>query len=871
MKVAKGKTAVPEGRSVAHVERSRRLRYGLNTNRWWVECGVTALVATALLAFVFRLWRTDLRIPFTYSGDGLSMGSLVKTLMDNGWYLFNPALGAPFGRDFHDYPVPEFLHLLVLKLIGVLAPNFAFTANFYFCLTFPLAAGIAFGVLRRYGISFAVALVFSVLFAFLPAHFYRNIHHLFLAAYYTVPLSFLLAMEVARGGDLFGRVPADGEPGLQAWQTAACAIVLAISGLYYAFFSGVFVFVGGLYGSVRRRSWRPVLQAAVVGGLVVLLLACVTAPNILYRVQHGANFTVAKRFPVEAEVYGMRISQLLLPIQDHAIRLFQLIRRQYDEQGLAIPWNENAASSLGVVGALGFLVLLVSLMLSPGRASWTETLRTLGILNLAGVLLATIGGFGSIFAFTITPGIRGYNRISVFLGFLALFAIALTVEAARARIPTTVFYPALGCVMLFGVYDQTPNDMAEKHERGKKLFLSDEGFVRRIENSLPPGSMIFELPMMPWPENGHVGQLEDYDPVRGYLHSKTLRWSYGAMRGRYGDLWIENVSRQPVPELLSTLAFAGYAGIYVELRGYEDNAAALVATLRSELREEPWHSDVDDVVFFDIRKFASELKGQYSEQEWQTAREDLLNPVDVSWGGTCSSLEHSSQGGTWRWCGSRGDLVLEQHGQAARQLVALMNVQLAMPDTGRVELSGAGVRQSWSLGGGSSMAVQVPITAPPGRTVIHLASNGKTLRVPGDARDLVFKITDFRIVPAARTRGPVNIAWNGCSVDRGSEELRSCMNLVEITIANPYREGLDLLLTMSVRTAGARVPRIRLSAPGSETGFEGMADQALIAKRVLLPPGSTTIRMNFDGARTPVQIGDFIADEVRSAHVIPGN
>ena len=64
------------------------------------------------------------------------------------------------------------------------------------CSTFPLAALTAFLVLRRLGVGPPGAFAASVLFALLPYHFLRGEDHLFLAAYWAVPLGCFLVLSV---------------------------------------------------------------------------------------------------------------------------------------------------------------------------------------------------------------------------------------------------------------------------------------------------------------------------------------------------------------------------------------------------------------------------------------------------------------------------------------------------------------------------------------------------------------------------------------------------------------------------------------------------------------------------------------------------
>jgi phosphoglycerol transferase len=155
---------------------------------------------------------------------------------------------------------------------------------------------------------------------------------------------------------------------------------------------------------------------------------------------------------------------------------------------------------------------------------------------------------------------------------------------------------------------------------GIKLeFTNDARFVNSIENSVPPGSMIFQLPYVPFPENPVVvNKMYDYDLFRGYLHSQDLHWTYGAMKGRSGDAWYKEVSKQPPNELLKTISFAGFNGIYIDRFGYEDEADSLINQLSHDLGTQPVLSENRRLAFFSIIDYKNSLKSNYTPAEYES-------------------------------------------------------------------------------------------------------------------------------------------------------------------------------------------------------------------------------------------------------------
>src|SRR5206468_2739199 len=177
-------------------------------------------------------------------------------------------------------------------------------------------------------------------------------------------------------------------------------------------------------------------------------------PTIVYQAKWGQN-PVTARIPEEAEIYGMKITQLVLPINDHNLTALARLKAAYNSESRPVQ-NENERASLGVVGSAGLVALLVLLIL-PGRRGWPYD--PLAAVTGFTLLLATVGGFGAVFNHLVFDQVRCYNRVSVYLAFLCLFAALwwldrfLLTRTGRAR---RLRYPVLAGVALVGFLDQTP-------------------------------------------------------------------------------------------------------------------------------------------------------------------------------------------------------------------------------------------------------------------------------------------------------------------------------------------------------------------------------------------------------------------------------
>ena len=84
-------------------------------------------------------------------------------------------------------------------------------------------------------------------------------------------------------------------------------------------------------------------------------------------------------------------------------------------------------------------------------------------------------------------------------------------------------------------------------------FDSDRAFVERIERLLPPDAMVYQLPYTQFPEVPPLHREPLYSPMRMFVHSRHLRWSYGGMKGRPGDYWHQALDRLSVPDRLARI------------------------------------------------------------------------------------------------------------------------------------------------------------------------------------------------------------------------------------------------------------------------------------------------------------------------------
>lgn len=556
----------------------------------WVAVGLYAGVAAAsTIAAVtsLGLWGWDMRIPITYHGDALGSLAGVKTMIETGWTLHNPVLGFPGTQSMVPFPTTELLQLVILRLMTLFSHSAPLVVNTYYLGTYALIAVVALGVLRALAIAPAPAAFAAVLYSMLPYHVERGELHLFLAGYYLVPLAVLVALWAWTS-----KPPVFAPSGKDhRWHAtvrdprtiAALAICLALGlgGFYYAAFAMYFIALAASVNALCRRSWKhlvgpAILLAVIAFGLVVALSPYLASP------EHRTSPSIANRSPADTLVLGLNLSDMLLPAEGYRIPAVNQIQQRYSDALIAETWqleNEGRVGSLGAIGALGFLFLVSwlpyrALARERPRLKHGEAMTRLSVFTFFGILLAMNGGFGTLISLLVNAQVRAYNRISVFVAFFALTAVALLLDAWVEKTGNRAWvWSALIVVLLLGILDQTPGSPVRVYAMADRpytadAYRSDAEFVASIEKAVPRGSAIFQLPFIPFPESGTTNAMSDYEHYRGYLNSAALKWSYGAVRSTDAANFAEQTSKMPPKDMIAQLKQAGFAGLWLDLRGY---------------------------------------------------------------------------------------------------------------------------------------------------------------------------------------------------------------------------------------------------------------------------------------------------------------
>jgi phosphoglycerol transferase len=230
--------------------------------------------------------------------------------------------------------------------------------------------------------------------------------------------------------------------------------------------------------------------------------------------------------------------------------------------------------------------------------------------------------------------VRTWDRIVTFLAFFALLVCAIWFERLGERIRRRVRRPAPAVALLtvavagLALWDTVPPSQRD-YPALTASWVSDQRFVDAIEQRMPDGAAIFQLPIVPFPENPPVVRMVDYDQYRGYIHDDgSLRWSYGGVKGRpIADWQVALRDRIDPVKALPALLGLGYDGVWVDTFGYADGGADIRAKLARVTRAKPLQSPNGRLLFFDLRPYKARLGRSKAELDAITERVLGFNPA----------------------------------------------------------------------------------------------------------------------------------------------------------------------------------------------------------------------------------------------------
>ncbi|HEX6987188.1 MAG TPA: hypothetical protein VF170_17550 [Planctomycetaceae bacterium] len=736
--------------------------------RWLIAFLITPVIALAGACVTIRVWREDLSVPFEYDHDGLMVTLPIKTMVEQGWWFTDPRLGAPARLEWYDFPVNPTVHLAIIKAMSLFEGNAFRLVNYYVLLGFPLIAVCALAALRAMRLPPLPAAFGSLIFAFAPYHFWRGQAHLWLGVYFTVPLGMIVLAWVLQ--DRPGLLLDAGEGGrwrlrLKSWRTWAAVLCCAALGLdfpYYPVFTCFLLLVAGPYVAVRVGSWRPAVRAGAMIVAIAGFFALNLLPNILYRLENGPNeaSTLATVRPwYHSEMYGLKIASLLMPPLDHPIPALEALRVEY--QTNTVVRSAADSMSLGTLAAGGFLSLLAWTLfrLNRGRGDEARLMDGLSVLNLACLLLATVGGLGAVANLLSIRAMRCYDRASIVIMFLAVVPVCLLLAAIGRRTAGRAWarsaYVALVCVLTVGGVWEQSRYFRITDDASLATFQSDREFVKAIEAKAGADAKVFQYPVQNFlSQMGPAVFLDPYSHFRGFMHSDSLTWSMGAVVGRHGAKVQSWIAAQPTDRAVEAIGLLGFDGIYVDRKLYRSGSETFEKELRDVLNVEPVVSPNGRLAFYPMADYVAALESRYTPEQLAAAREQVMRPVVVELVGFDGEEKYPTE--RYRWCQSRHARLRIDNAKREPITVELnFSASTARGSASTLRVEGPSLLHNHVISVPQGKPISHRVTIPPGEHFVEFITDAAPLHTR--ERTVYFRLNnfDFRVEGA-----PKMALWN---------------------------------------------------------------------------------------------------------------
>ncbi|MFN8526284.1 MAG: hypothetical protein U0821_24560 [Chloroflexota bacterium] len=711
----------------------------MRRGRTALEYAAVALVALVATYPVLDLAAFSAGSAPLYRGDGLFHLAINKSLIENTWYFNNPRLAAPFGQDFYDFPFPETIHFILIKLLSLFSSDAIVVTNMFILILYPITAISAMYSLRIMGISTYTSFGLSALYAFQWYHLIRQNNHLMLAAYYAVPPVLGVAYLVCARRPLNAMIPAGWRQRprrLAPTIVAALLIAAGASGLYYAVFSAISLALAGIIAALSQRTFRPLMIVTGLSAIVVGALAANIAPNAWYMWRHGPSSESTVRYAYSAEEHALGLTYLVVPPVLHRLPgLAQVGRKYYDQLPDPYSRGEGWSAWLGVAGTVG-LGLSLLVVFSPRGQAGTDPVRSMSLLLLGLLLLASARGVLPLFAAEAVPLIRAPNRLSIFVAFIALYVLGVFLDRwlHQARIVTpTRRAVVLGAIVCFGLWDQSPVSQSAAYLQSDAQARIARDYVTSAERLLPPGASIFQLPITRFPESAPMYGLGSYEQLRGFLFSDRLRWSSGAVSGRVAG-WAASAAVDEPARSVFRVTAAGFSAVEVDRAGYADNGAAAVESFTRILGSPILTSSDQRIILFSLNEYRSRLSNHPVAQALAACAESAQLHTDFFWVGAPSGTEYAP-GFYLLNTHAHPELRLRNRAATPRAVRFDTLIRAWVPDGAPLTITGPNFTVATRLTA-EAYQFERELTLPPGETQITFNYGGKQLISPTDPRKL---------------------------------------------------------------------------------------------------------------------------------------
>jgi hypothetical protein len=325
-------------------------------------------------------------------------------------------------------------------------------------------------------------------------------------------------------------------------------------------------------------------------------------------------------------------------------------------------------------------------------------------------LYATIGGGNCLLGLMGLQYFRGSDRYSTWILAICLFFLVSRMSKIVRGWSRYTSYLLASATAILGLLDQLPSPPPQAEIQAlAKVVENDRSFSQKLEADLPPGTMIFQVPVMNFIDADRINECTAYEHLRPYLWTKTLRFSFGSVQGRTREAWQAAIMKLPTEQLVATLEQFGFGALYLDRRAFTDRAEATIKELGRLGKTQLIEDDAHDLVCVRLTP-SPNPSFPHSVDAAQ-----IVNKRGWIW-------PEKTEKGTCLWAGGDATLYFVNEGEVGRNFH--LTCKLTTYVSRRVEIEFEG-RSIWGaeLAPGQIMPVDIRLTAKSGRNHLYFKTD----------------------------------------------------------------------------------------------------------------------------------------------------
>lgn len=564
-----------------------------------VKTNVIFAVIMLIILGVVLYWgadgnKFDIHIPISYTGgDDASYASEIKMMLDGNSWLIGDKIGAPYGTDRSaeaSYYLFDDVHIISYILVHI-TKNIPLTYNLTFLFIIVLNALSSYCVMVNRKLNGMIACAGSVIYGLLPFPFMRK-GHFMLEAIYCVPIAIMIALWIYED-DSYLKLGKNFGKNMRNIFAVVASLLFVLNGIgYYAFFSCMIIMLAGISKSLKKKKmigcWQAIKQIVLVAIMYVIILS-----RYIWKCISLGKFSVGgERSMLDIETFALRIARLFVCNAGTGIKFIDdKISKYFD----VMVYPYEMTEYMGLFAIVGFFALLVVLLKKENGE-----LTLLSEINVLVLIYGTLGGL-SVFVFMfLTNAVRCTSRLSVYIAYISIYSLCVLFNKKIRLLNKRRYFTGVvfGLLTIISILDQL-RLISLDNSMYKESYISDHEIVSELEDALPDGAMVFQLPYNEYPYSGYVNNMQPDQLFNAYINSKELKWSYGARVGEKADIWCREVSELETPEMIEKLQKKGFQAIYVDKRGYQvEDFEKLESEIRNILKQDPMISIDGNIICF---------------------------------------------------------------------------------------------------------------------------------------------------------------------------------------------------------------------------------------------------------------------------------